>query len=87
MDSASKIGRRHDVNIYSRFHGYAYDGIWTMARAIDAVERDSKLINETLVDFKYKLVMVVETFDSQQYKYYYTLLHFLHPQFINNRNM
>jgi len=54
LESASKVGRRHDVSIYSRFHGYAYDGIWTMARAIDQVERDSKLINETLVDFKYK---------------------------------
>ena len=62
MESASKVGRRHDVSIYSRFHGYAYDGIWTMARAIDQVERDSKLINETLVDFKYKLVIVAESY-------------------------
>ena len=78
MESASKIGRRHDVNIYSRFHGYAYDGIWTMARAIDAVERDSKLVNETLVDFKYKLVMFIIHRNSQFIPLYSTHI----PQFI-----
>ena len=37
-----------------RYHGYAYDGIWTVARAIDTVEKESQQANESLVDFKYK---------------------------------
>lgn len=37
-----------------RYHGYAYDGIWTIARAIDRVEEESQQANESLVDFNYK---------------------------------
>ena len=37
-----------------RYHGYAYDGIWTIARAIDSVEKESQQANESLVDFNYK---------------------------------
>ena len=37
-----------------RFHGYAYDGIWAIARAIEAVEIDSRLENESLAQFQYK---------------------------------
>ena len=37
-----------------RYHGYAYDGIWTIARAIDRVEKESQQANESLVDFNYK---------------------------------
>ena len=42
------------IRILIRFHGYAYDGIWAIARAIEAVEEESKLFNESLVDFEYK---------------------------------
>ena len=38
----------------ARYHGYAYDGIWTIARAIDSVERQSKQPNTSLVHFQYK---------------------------------
>jgi len=54
LASTRETGRRHNANIYSRFHGYAYDGIWAIARAIEAVEEESKAFNETLVDFQYK---------------------------------
>jgi len=54
LTATKETGRRHNANIYSRFHGYAYDGIWAIARAIEAVEEESKLFNETLVDFEYK---------------------------------
>ena len=37
-----------------RYHGYAYDGIWTIARAIQAVETESRKINKSLTDFEYK---------------------------------
>jgi len=39
---------------YSRFHGYAYDGIWAIARAIEAVETESSATNESLAQFEYK---------------------------------
>ena len=45
---------RKKTSICFRFHGYAYDGIWAIARAIEAVEEESKLFNESLVDFEYK---------------------------------
>ena len=38
----------------ARYHGYAYDGIWTIARAIDSVERQSQQPDTSLVHFKYK---------------------------------
>ena len=42
--------------IIIRFHSYAYDGIWAIAKAIEAVEKDSKDDNETMSDFQYKWV-------------------------------
>nr|XP_046912763.1 uncharacterized protein LOC124493702 [Dermatophagoides farinae] len=41
---------------YSRFHGYAYDGIWTIALAIQAVEKKLRQINSPLTfeDFHYR---------------------------------
>ena len=40
-------------NIF-RFHGYAYDGIWAIALAIQAVNEEAKLNNQTMLDFKYR---------------------------------
>ena len=38
----------------ARFHGYAYDGIWAIARAIEAVEMEISATNESLAQFEYK---------------------------------
>ena len=54
MKKYSKNDESNLWNSYFRYHGYAYDGIWTIAKAIDAVERENN--NESLVDFKYKWV-------------------------------
>ena len=54
MKKYSKTDASNLWNSYFRYHGYAYDGIWTIAKAIDAVERENN--NESLVDFKYKWV-------------------------------
>jgi hypothetical protein len=37
-----------------RFHGYAYDGIWAIALAIQHVDEMAKAANETILDFAYK---------------------------------
>ena len=74
ISSASDVSRRHNTTIYSRlgstsvrnlpsifdsrYHGYAYDGIWTIARAIQAVEIESRQINKSLTDFEYKWVIL-----------------------------
>lgn len=41
---------------YSRFHGYAYDGIWAIAMAIQAVDKKLRMINSarTIEDFQYR---------------------------------
>ncbi|XP_058796020.1 gamma-aminobutyric acid type B receptor subunit 2 isoform X2 [Phymastichus coffea] len=41
---------------YSRFHGYAYDGIWTVALAIQHVARRIRHFrrNQTITDFRYR---------------------------------
>ena len=40
----------------SRFHGYAYDGIWAIALAIQTVNEKARLNNQTMLDFQYKYV-------------------------------
>lgn len=41
---------------YSRFHGYAYDGIWAIALAIQAVDKKLRMRNSplTIEDFQYR---------------------------------
>ena len=41
---------------YSRFHGYAYDGIWAIAMAIQAVDKKLRMRNSarTIEDFHYR---------------------------------
>jgi gamma-aminobutyric acid type B receptor len=41
---------------YSRFHGYTYDGIWTVALAIQHVARRIHHFrpNQTVTDFRYR---------------------------------
>ena len=41
---------------YSRYHGYAYDGVWAAALAIEEVGRKMQAYNNnlTLVDFNYR---------------------------------
>ena len=41
---------------YSRFHGYAYDGIWAAATALDDVEQTLRAQNSllSLKDFRYR---------------------------------
>uniref|UniRef100_A0AAN0LJ33 Gamma-aminobutyric acid type B receptor n=1 Tax=Polyphagotarsonemus latus TaxID=1204166 RepID=A0AAN0LJ33_9ACAR len=41
---------------YSKFHGYAYDGLWTIALAMQRVQKKLKTVytNTTLEDFKYR---------------------------------
>ena len=42
---------------YSRYHGYAYDGIWAAAMAIQDVGRHAKdQYNMSLIDFDYRKV-------------------------------
>ena len=42
------------IRILIRFHGYAYDGNWAIARSTEAVPEECKLFNKSLVDFEYK---------------------------------
>lgn len=39
---------------YSRYHGYAYDGVWAAALAIEEVERKARAFNMSLPDFDYR---------------------------------
>ena len=39
---------------YSRYHGYAYDGIWATALAIQEVGRKAHHHNRSLANFSYK---------------------------------
>ncbi len=39
---------------WCRFHGYAYDGIWAIALAIQHVDEMAKATNESILDFAYK---------------------------------
>lgn len=41
---------------YSRFHGYAYDGIWAIALAIQTVDKKLRMRNShrTIEDFHYR---------------------------------
>lgn len=44
---------------YSRFHGYTYDGIWTVALAVKHVARRIRHFhrNQTISDFRYRDVL------------------------------
>ncbi|XP_018049231.1 PREDICTED: gamma-aminobutyric acid type B receptor subunit 2 isoform X1 [Atta colombica] len=46
-------------NEYSRFHGYTYDGIWTVALAVKHVARRIRHFhrNQTISDFRYRDVL------------------------------
>lgn len=41
---------------YSRFHGYAYDGIWAIAFAIESVRKKLRMMDShlTIEDFQYR---------------------------------
>ena len=40
---------------YSRYHGYAYDGIWAAAMAIqEVIHRAKYRLNNTIADFNYR---------------------------------
>lgn len=39
---------------YSRYHGYAYDGVWAAALAIEEVGRKAAAFNMSLPDFTYR---------------------------------
>ena len=39
---------------YSRYHGYAYDGVWAAALAIEEVGRKAHAYNLSLEDFSYR---------------------------------
>ena len=41
---------------YSRYHGYAYDGVWAAALAIEEVGRKAHAYNLSLADFSYRYV-------------------------------
>ena len=53
-------GRENEVlcsyrsTCFSRFHGYAYDGIWAIALAIHRVNDEARLSNQTMQDFVYR---------------------------------
>lgn len=38
----------------SKFHGYAYDGIWALASAMQTIEEQLRPTNQNLTDFEYK---------------------------------
>ena len=40
---------------YSRYHGYAYDGVWAAALAIQEVGRKAHYYNTSLAEFSYRL--------------------------------
>lgn len=48
--------KEEDTYVYSRFHGYTYDGIWAMALAIQHVARRIRHFrrNQTVADFRYR---------------------------------
>ena len=41
---------------YSKFHGYAYDGLWTIALAIRSAQKKLKTVytNTSLLNFQYR---------------------------------
>ena len=39
---------------YSRFHGYAYDGVWALALAMQYAERKMAPKGTSILDFTYK---------------------------------
>lgn len=49
---------------YSRFHGYTYDGIWTVALAVKHVARRIRHFhrNQTISDFRYRDVLWEQLF-------------------------
>jgi hypothetical protein len=47
---------------YSRYHGYAYDGVWAAALAIEEVGRKSHAYNLSLADFTYRYYSLIEKF-------------------------
>lgn len=51
-------------NEYSRFHGYTYDGIWTVALAVKHVARRIRRFhhNQTISDFRYRDVLWEQLF-------------------------
>ncbi|KAG8199600.1 hypothetical protein JTE90_009436 [Oedothorax gibbosus] len=50
---AGQYDRRREHE-YSRFHGYAYDGIWAIAMAIQAVATKLKVKGKGFQDFEYR---------------------------------
>ena len=38
----------------SRFHAYAYDGVWALALAMQEIEREAAKYGANLDDFEYK---------------------------------
>ena len=42
---------------YSRYHGYAYDGVWAAALAIEEVGRKAHAYNLSLADFSYRYLL------------------------------
>jgi gamma-aminobutyric acid type B receptor len=45
---------KKDSSTFSRFHGYAYDGVWALALAMQYVDHRVKAVGQTLLDFHYK---------------------------------
>ena len=43
---------------YSRYHGYAYDGVWAAALAIEEVGRKAHAYNLSLADFSYRYLLL-----------------------------
>ncbi|GIX68250.1 gamma-aminobutyric acid type B receptor subunit 2 [Caerostris extrusa] len=50
---AGQYDKRRDHE-YSRFHGYAYDGIWAIALAIQSVAQKLKAKGRHLKEFQYR---------------------------------
>ena len=44
----------NETQHYSRYHGYAYDGVWAAALAIEEVGRKAPVYNLSLSDFSYR---------------------------------
>ena len=43
-----------DSSTFFRFHGYAYDGVWALALAMQYVDHKVRPTGQTLLDFHYK---------------------------------
>lgn len=47
---------KYGKDVFSKFHGYAYDGVWTIALLLDRINRRLKEEgrNLTVANFQYK---------------------------------